>query len=149
MKILFRIAALIATIALTAGCCNCRSYQKKTRRPLEGTEWQLIQLGGKSVRPEEGTFSLRFDAEKQTASGTGACNRFSGRYTAGERRALRIGPLASTMMACPDMDQERDYTEALEATTHYDMDGPMLLLLANGELRAVFQAQPAPAEEKR
>mgnify|MGYP000004786835 FL=1 len=53
------------------------------------------------------------------------------------------------MMACPDMDQERDYTEALEATTHYDMDGPMLLLLANGELRAVFQAQPAPAEEKR
>ena len=26
---------------------------------------------------------------------------------------------------------------------------PMLLLLANGELRAVFQAQPAPAEEKR
>lgn len=149
MKILPKLALAAAAALLCASCCPCRSYQKKTRRPLEGTEWQLIQLGGKSVRPEEGTFSLRFDAEKQTASGVGACNRFSGRYTAGERRALRIGPLASTMMACPDMDQERDYTEGLEATTHYDMDGPMLLLLANGELRAVFQAQPAPAEEKR
>lgn len=123
--------------------------RKKTRRPLEGTEWQLIQLGGKSVRPEEGTFSLQFDAEKQTVSGTGACNRLSGNYTTGERRALSIGPLASTRMTCPDMDRERDYAEALEATTHYDMDGPMLLLLSNGELRAVFQAQPAPTAQKR
>ena len=32
--------------------------------------------------------------------------------------------------------------EALETTTHYDMDGPMLLLLSNGELKAIFQAQP-------
>lgn len=46
------------------------------------------------------------------------------------------------MMACPDMKTEREFTEALEATTHYDMDGPMLLLLSNGELRAVFQAKP-------
>lgn len=52
-------------------------------------------------------------------------------------------------MTCPDMDRERDYAEALEATTHYDMDGPMLLLLSNGELRAVFQAQPAPTAQKR
>ncbi len=65
-----------------------------------------------------------------------------GPFEEGEKRALRIGPLASTMMACPDMKTEREFTEALEATTHYDMDGPMLLLLSNGELRAVFQAKP-------
>ena len=40
------------------------------------------------------------------------------------------------------MKTEREFPEALEATTHYDMDGPMLLLLSNGELRAVFQAKP-------
>lgn len=123
--------------------------RKKRAVRSRGLEWQLIQLGGKSVRPEEGTFSLQFDAEKQTVSGTGACNRLSGNYTTGERRALSIGPLASTRMTCPDMDRERDYAEALEATTHYDMDGPMLLLLSNGELRAVFQAQPAPTAQKR
>ena len=149
MKILPKLALAAAAALLCASCCPCRSYRKKTRRPLEGTEWQLIQLGGKSVRPEEGTFSLQFDAEKQTVSGTGACNRLSGNYTTGERRALSIGPLASTRMTCPDMDRERDYAEALEATTHYDMDRPMLLLLSNGELRAVFQAQPAPTAQKR
>lgn len=46
------------------------------------------------------------------------------------------------MMVCPGMEQEDAFTKALESTTHYDMDGPMLLLLSNGELRAVFQAKP-------
>ena len=140
MKILFRIAALIATIALTAGCCNCRSYQKKTRRPLEGTEWQLIQLDGRSVKAAPETFVLKL--ENGSVSGAGACNRLMGSYTTGERRALKIGPLATTKMACPNLDQEQQFLRAIEATTHYDMDGPMLLLLSNGELHAVFQALP-------
>ena len=64
MKILLKIAALAAVEALAAGCCSCRSYQKKNRRPLVGTEWQLIQLGGKAVKPEEGKFTLTFLAEE-------------------------------------------------------------------------------------
>ena len=140
MKILFRIAALAATVALTAGCCNCRSYQKKTRRPLEGTEWQLIQLDGRSVKAAPETFVLKL--ENGSVSGAGACNRLMGSYTTGERRALKIGPVASTKMACPNLSQEQQFLRAIEATTHYDMDGPMLLLLSNGELHAVFQALP-------
>ena len=105
MKILLKIAVVAVAGALIAGCCNCRAYQKKARRPLVGTEWQLIQLGGETVRPEKGTFTL-------------------------------------TLMACPGMEREHAFAQALEATTHYDMDGPMLLLLSDGELRAVFQAMP-------
>ena len=133
MKILLKIAALAAVAALAAGCCSCRSYQKKNRRPLVGTEWQLIQLGGKAVKPEEGKFTLTFLAEENRIAGVGACNRIMGRYEATEKGALKIGPLAST---------EDAFTKALESTTHYDMDGPMLLLLSDGELRAVFQAKP-------
>ena len=58
------------------------------------------------------------------------------------KRTLKIGPLAATMMACPGMDEEGAFTKMLESVTHYDMDGPMLLLLSDGELRAVFQARP-------
>jgi len=147
--IFFRKAAIIAALALlTAGCCPCRSYQKKTRRPLVGTRWQLIQLEGASVRSREGTFMLEFLAEQRRIAGIGACNRLTGSYEAGEDRSLKIGPLASTTMACPEGDLERKFTEAVESATHYDMDGPMLLLLSNGELRAVFQAVPA-AEPSR
>ena len=101
MKILLKIAALAAVAALAAGCCSCRSYQKKNRRPLIGTEWQLIQLGGKAVKPEEGKFTLTFLAEENRIAGVGACNRIMGKYEATEKGVLKIGPLASTMMACP------------------------------------------------
>ena len=142
MKILSTLAILAATAALMAGCCNCRSYQKKTRRPLVGTEWQLIQLGGKTIKPEAGKFTITLLAEDHRLTGVGACNRLMGSYQTDAKRTLKIGPVASTMMACPGMDQERAFTEALESATHYDMDGPMLLILSNGELRAVFQAKP-------
>ena len=142
MKILLKIAILAGTAALIAGCCNCRSYQKKTRRPLAGTEWQLIQLGGKAIKPEAGKFTITLLAEDNRLTGVGACNRLMGAYKTDGKRTLKIGPLASTMMACPGMEQENAFAKALESVTHYDMDGPMLLLLSDGELTAVFQAKP-------
>ena len=142
MKILLKIAALAAAAALDAGCCNCRSSQKKTRRPLVGTQWQLIQLDGKTIQPEEGKFTVTLLADDNRITGVGACNRLMGKYETTEKGALKIGPLASTMMACPGMEQENAFAKALESTTHYDMDGPMLLLLSDGELKAVFQAKP-------
>ena len=137
MKILLRIAVVAVTGALIAGCCNCRAYQKKARRPLAGTEWQLIQLGGETVRPEKGTFTLTLLAEGNRLTAVGACNRLSGIYKTDDKRTLKLGPIA-----CPGMEREHAFAQALEATTHYDMDGPMLLLLSNGELKAVFQAKP-------
>ena len=86
MKILLKIAALAAVAALAAGCCSCRSYQKKNRRPLVGTEWQLIQLGGKAVKPEEGKFTLRF-WPKRTASRASAPATASWGGTKRPRRA--------------------------------------------------------------
>ncbi len=142
MKFLLRIAVIAGLAALMAGCCHCRSYQKKTRRPLVGTEWQLIQLGGETIQPREGSFTVTLSAEKGQISGVGACNRISGTYKSDEKRSLKIGPLAATRMACPDLKREQAFIEALESATHYDMDGPMLLILADGELRAVFQAKP-------
>ena len=72
MKILLRIAVVAVTGALIAGCCNCRAYQKKARRPLVGTEWQLIQLGGETVRPEKDKFTLTLLAEGNRLTGVGA-----------------------------------------------------------------------------
>ncbi len=45
-------------------------------------------------------------------------------------------------MACPGMEREMEFFEAVESTTRYDMDGEMLLLLDGDTLKAVFQAAP-------
>ncbi|MCM1150772.1 MAG: META domain-containing protein [Alistipes sp.] len=144
MKYPIRILFLSVIVLLAVGCgsanCHCRAYQKKYRRPLTGTAWQLVQLDGRSVQPQEGRFSLVLSADDGRFSGVGSCNRLMGSYETDASRALKFGPVASTRRACPDPAQEGKFVEALEATTHYDMDGPMLLLLSEGELRAVLQA---------
>ncbi len=132
---------LAATIAaFVAACCPCRSYQKRTRRPLEGTAWQLIQLNGRTVQPESGHYVVVFSQSDRSVAAEGACNKLSGSYTTDDKHSLHIGPLRSTRMTCPDLATEQAFAAALETATHYDMDGPMLLLLSDGELRAVFQA---------
>ncbi len=141
MKQFIKWALLVSVAVGLAGCCACRAFQTKTRRPLVGTEWQLIQLGGRNIRVETEKFVVRFAADG-TVSGRGECNTLSGRYETGKDNGLKIGPLASTLRACPDgMETEAAFAGALEAVDRYDMDGPMLLLLSDGELQAVFQAQ--------
>lgn len=140
MKNIVRFLSVLLVAAVATGCCHCRAYQKKTRRPLTGTAWQLIQLDGRSVQPQEGRFSLTLSADDGRFSGVGSCNRLMGSFETDASRALKFGRVGSTRMACPDPELEWRFVEALEATTHYDMDGPMLLLLSDGELRAVFQA---------
>ncbi len=147
MRIFIRFFAFIVVTCIIAGCCACRSYQKKTNRPLVGTEWQLIRLGGQDLSPEAGHYTIIL-SDNGSLSGMGACNRLMGNYNAGENRALKIGPLGMTRMACPDAKGEQGFVAALEATTHYEMDGPMLLLLSNGELRAVLKALPTQSDTK-
>lgn len=137
---------LCAAVLLLTGCCECRSYQKRTRRPLVGTEWKLVQLEGRAVEGgEEDSFTLLF-SETGDVSGKGACNRLMGSYKAGEDRSLKIGPLGSTRMMCPGMERETQYFQMLDGVTHYDMDGPMLMLLNEGSLVAVFQAAGSEAK---
>jgi heat shock protein HslJ len=65
-------------------------------------------------------------------AGTGSCNRYT---TSIATDAFRIGPVASTMMACEDalMEQERRFFAALESATRYDVDEAGSLRLFAGE----------------
>ncbi len=147
MKLIYRISSVLLLAAAIAGCCNCRSIQRKTRKPLVGTEWQLVQLGGRTMQPSEEQYTICFSAEENRLTGVGDCNRIMAGYRLGEDRALTIENPATTRMLCPDDATERAFVEALSATTHYDMDGPTLMLFSKGDLLAVFRAKPEPAAE--
>lgn len=134
-------SVVLVAAAMLAGCCNCRSFQRKHQRPLVGTEWQLVQLGGEKITPSNECFTLTLQSEESRLVGKGDCNQLTGVYTASESRALNFTQLGSTRMLCPNAEREARFVEALEKTTHYDMDGAMLLLLSNGDLVAVLQAK--------
>ena len=132
-------ASLLALLAAAAGCCPCRKYQKLYGAPLAGTRWELIQLDGADVPNPDGRFYLRFDGSKRL-SGKGGCNRFSAVCDAEAGGHLHIGQIASTRMACPELQREQAFFAMLRSAVRYELDAKMLILSDSTGVRAVFQA---------
>jgi heat shock protein HslJ len=136
----------LVLISLLVGCTlppqMADALQKGTMN-LDGTTWTLVELrqgqgdsaSARDLLPDD-TVTLDFAEGK--ASGNGTCNRYSGSYEVdGER--LSFGPLAGTMMACPGLNQETAYLEALETVAAYRVDGDQLVLLdAEGDAVATY-----------
>ena len=117
---------------------------------LAGTAWQVDAYNnGREavVSVITGTqLTLEFAADGELR-GSGGCNKFNGRYTAGEGR-LSIGQVASTRMACmqPEgsMAQEAAFLAALQSVTRASREADRLeLRTARGAL-AVSARLAAP-----
>lgn len=137
-QIIFRAAILAAAAIVAISCCHCKS-KSRTAAPLVGTEWTLVRLMGVNVEGGSESFNLTFH-EDGNLSGVGACNRLMGSYRLLEKGRIEIGPLASTRMMCHDMERETQFFTIVEETTSYEIDGTMLLLFRDGEMRAVLEA---------
>lgn len=138
MKTIYRIC-LWLLMGATVACCNCRHKAAKGERPLVGTTWQLIQIGEQTLQPVEGKYTLQL-LEGGAVAAAGDCNRITATYTTDKKQTLRIEAPASTRKLCADAEGEARYVAMLDQTTHYDMDGPMLLLFEGDRLLAVMQA---------
>ena len=141
MKLISQIGLIALAAALLGGCCACRAKQKKSQKPLIGTEWQCVQLNGRTLQPADDQYTIRLLPEENRFTGVGSCNRITAVYKLGENRALTLEYPASTRMLCPDGATEEAFLKALTETTHYDMDGATLMLFANGDLVALFRAK--------
>lgn len=130
---------IIAALALAAtACCKCDLFQKRYGKPLVGTQWQLAQIEGRDVTPED-NYTIVFAADN-TLSGIAECNRLTARYTVDVEGDMMISDIGTTRMLCPNDEQERRFIDILASVTDFKMDGPMLMLISDGEMRAVFQA---------
>ena len=132
------IVVLLLATAIVA-CCPCR-FSRKNAKPLVGIEWHLVQLRGNDVSFPAEMFNVIF-ADNGSLAGIGACNRFTAPYSVTEKRGIDIGTIASTRRLCPNIESEQTMFRELDEATFYEIDGPMLLLLNNGEIRAIFQAK--------
>lgn len=110
---------------------------------LRGTRWKLVRLNNAPVpaAEKEREAHLIFAVDQPRVSGSGGCNRVMGGFELdGEK--LRIGPMASTMMACPaGMELEQRFLRLLEDVARYRIRGSHLELLdAGGGVVARFEA---------
>ncbi len=130
---------LLAATMLLASCSSSNKPTASAAKPaageplsLAGTEWVLTDLAGTPALPDRKA-TLVFP-EAGRVAGNGSCNRFTGALTiTGD--AVKIGPLASTRMACVDDNvskQEDAYLKALGDATGYSYENPYLLIYSKG-----------------
>ena len=112
---------------------------------IEGVEWTLHEIHGKpSHAREKGQQTLRLEARKKQALGSGGVNHFFGGYKrTGDR--LKFGPLACTEMAGPpaEMKAEAAYFGALAEVSHWRMNEGALELLKDRTVLLRFIAAKA------
>ena len=129
---------MIAVMAV--GCCSTCRMRAKNAKPLEGTVWHLVKMGGESVTLPNDSFNIILN--ENGLGGRGACNSLLGQYATGDKFALRFSHLGSTKMLCPNNEAlEMKLLQVLSKATHYDIDYDMLMLMQDGVVLAVFKAQ--------
>ena len=134
---------------LLAGCCRVPVASNATAPAsvgIEGPTWRLTALGdhspgvaGTQMRP----VTARFEGGR--ISGFSGCNQYMGGYTL-NRDSVVIGPLAGSMMACPEpqMALEKAVMGALTGTLGYTITGDRLTLTPASGVPLAFQSEPAP-----
>ncbi len=116
---------------------------------LEGPTWRVEELPGQdagalaALRP---ALSVRFDAGR--VEGFSGCNRFAGSYTRDGDR-LDLGPLAGTMMACPEpaMSLENAFRSALAGSLRFAISDGRLRLTSESGTVATLREEPPPRLE--
>ncbi len=138
-----RIRILQFALALSLlSAVSCPSSQKPmtktalTASPsstsLVGTEWLLTDLTGTPVIANSKASLAFMDGGR--AAGNGSCNRFTAAFSiSGD--TIKLGPFASTRMACMDGDasaQEDHYLKILGTVKRYEIKNDTLLIYGEG-----------------
>jgi heat shock protein HslJ len=140
MKTLFQITAIIVLV-MAMGACKTKSVATAQSDGITEKYWKLIEINGKPVAPSK-TFvrepSIILKNEGNRVNGHGGCNTLTGSYEI-DRTAQRIkfSQMATTMMACINMEVEEELKKALEMTDNYSLS-------ADGKYLSLNRARMAP-----
>ena len=134
----------VAALALAAMTACCGGAADAT---LEGTTWKLSKMEGipaSAIDSEADAFTLVFNAADTMVMGRTNCNRFFGKYDAGEGK-MELGNLGMTRMACPDLEFEEAFVRMLDEVDRYEICGTTLKFYDDQTLLAEFRAVTSEA----
>lgn len=119
-------------ILISAAC-----FKDETLRGYGGADkvWTLTELDG---APFGATATLTFPEEGAIA-GRGPCNSYRATMTV-PYPWFEAGPVMSTKMACPDLQREAQFFEALSAMSLSEVLGDVMILSTPDGREMVFKA---------
>ncbi len=103
---------------------------EKQENNLTNKYWKLIELQGKPVKTVEGQREIHFilKPENQRIGGFAGCNNLNGTYEIQPANRIKFSKIATTMKACIDMTQEKDFLKILEMADSYNLSKDTLKL---------------------
>ena len=109
-------------------------------RPLEGTNWLLIELKGKGISTVQYSkpISVYYQKDGNKVNGFAGCNSFTGSFKLEDSKIV-CTPLASTRMYCQEtMDIETLFLQVLQTEHTFKMEGAHMIFRDKGEVVARF-----------
>lgn len=106
-----------------------KKYTLEKVSNIVGKHWKLIELNGEKItspEPKEPYFIL--SVENSRISGSGNCNSFNGTYILTNGNRITISPLASTMMACLNMEIDSQLFRLMDMADNYIINRDTLSL---------------------
>lgn len=135
MKKLF-IPFVTMVLFVFASCKSSKNTEIVT--DLHG-EWNIVEVNGSALNNIEPCPYIGFDTENGRIYGNSGCNRIMSSLTLDKKAGkIEFGQMASTMMAGPNMDIERNVLNALAQVKNYKQMGKNEIALCNDSKRPVI-----------
>ncbi|MEE4176618.1 MAG: copper resistance protein NlpE N-terminal domain-containing protein [Bacteroides sp.] len=103
----------------------------KVTESLSGRTWRLIEVKGTPFEMKDAYFHipiLIFNEEEGRFAGNAGCNNLMGSYELNDSNGIRMSEVASTLMACPDMELEQTFLELVKSVETYQLGWDTLSL---------------------
>jgi heat shock protein HslJ len=130
----YKLSIFIAFLFFLSGCKSAGYITETIVKQLpENERFELVLFNSRQIVTPAGhePVSVRFNNEERQLSGYSGCNRFFGSCTI-NNDSLSIGVIASTRMACTDMQLENKLLESLNnGIFKFQIDSANLILTSH------------------
>lgn len=151
---------IVLALAVVAPLLSCGSPEQEetsaaaaaatdeSPEQLMARGWKLVSITGAGIDlplTPEIEITLVFTPDGRI-TGSGGCNRYFSGVELGAPGELTLGPVGSTMMACPEMTMalEQQYLRALQGARRYRLAGDRLEVLFGEDGVLSFEATALP-----
>ncbi len=146
-----QITTLILITMTAIGCNSVKKTNGNTTQEetmistdIGNTTWQLTKLEGSTIdqsNAQRKKIQFTLNSVDNTVSGYSGCNIFNGSYTLEKGNRIKFSKLASTLMACPDVEfNENEFLKVFDLTDNYTVtDGTLMLNVGKRAPLAVFK----------